>query len=61
MGSVTTQMKLTAPGGKKRLSNVLDSNGIVALDKVFPSTRANRFIELVTYIFETIMPNRSAP
>jgi len=54
LGSVTTQMKLTAPDGKKRLSNVLDYNDIIALAKVFPSTRANRFIEWFTYSDETI-------
>jgi len=54
LGSVTTQLKLTAPDGKKRLSNVMDYNGIIALAKVFPSARANRFIEWFTYSDETI-------
>jgi len=54
LGSDTTQMKLTAPDGKKRLSNVLDYDGIIALAKVFPSFRANRFIEWFTYGDETI-------
>ncbi len=43
--SATTQLKLTAPDGKKRLADVLDYQGIIALVKVFPSQKANRFIE----------------
>ena len=31
--SATTQLKLTAPDGKRRLSDVLDADGIVALVK----------------------------
>lgn len=34
--SATTQLKLLAPDGKKRLSDMLDYNGIVTLGKVFP-------------------------
>lgn len=52
--SATTQMKLLAPDGKKRLSDVLDYNGIIALGKVFPSKKANRFIEWFTYNDESI-------
>lgn len=52
--SATTQMKLLAPDGKKRLSDVLDYNGIIALGKVFPSKKANRFIEWFTYSDESI-------
>mgnify|MGYP000847440050 FL=1 len=52
--SATTQMKLLAPDGKKRLSDVLDYNGILALGKVFPSKKANRFIEWFTYNDESI-------
>ena len=47
-------LKLTAPDGKKRYSSVLDYEGIIALAKVFPSSRANRFIEWFTYSDETI-------
>jgi len=47
-------LKLTAPDGKKRLSNVLDYNGILALAKTFPGKSANRFIEWFTYSDETI-------
>ena len=52
--SATTQLKLTAADGKKYRSDVLDYEGIIALAKVFPSSRANRFIEWFTYSDETI-------
>jgi cell filamentation protein len=52
--SATTQLKLLAPDGKKRLSDMLDYNGIIALGKTFPGTKANRFIEWFTYSDETI-------
>jgi cell filamentation protein len=52
--SATTQLKLLAPDGKKRMSDMLDYNGIIALGKTFPGTKANRFIEWFTYSGETI-------
>ena len=52
--SATTQLKLLAPDGKKRLSDMLDYNGIIALGKTFPGTKANRFMEWFTYSGETI-------
>lgn len=52
--STTTQLKLIAPDGKKRLSDVLDYDAIIALGKTFPATKANRFIEWFTYSDETI-------
>ena len=52
--SATTQLKLIAPDGKKRLADVLDYQGIIALAKVFPSKKANRFIEWFTYSDESI-------
>lgn len=54
LGSATTQLKFLAPDGKKRLSNVLDSDGIIALAKAFPSPKANRFIEWFIHSDETI-------
>lgn len=54
LGSVTTQMKLLAPDGKRRLSNVMSFDQIIALAKEFPSKQANRFIEWFTYSDETI-------
>jgi len=52
--SGTTQLKILAPDGKRRFSDVLDYDGIIALGKSFPSTKANRFIEWFTYSDETI-------
>ena len=52
--SATTQLKILAPDGKKRLSDMLDYNGIIALGKTFPGTKANRFIEWFTYSDESI-------
>lgn len=54
LGSVTTQLKLTAPDGKKRLSNVMDYNQIIELAKNFPNTKSTKFIEWFTYSDETI-------
>ena len=52
--SATTQLKILAPDGKKRLSDMLDYDGIIALGKTFPGTIANRFIEWFTYSDESI-------
>ncbi|HCK99285.1 MAG TPA: cell filamentation protein Fic [Candidatus Marinimicrobia bacterium] len=52
--SATTQLKLLAPDGKKRLSDMLDYKGIIVLGKEFPSKKANRFIEWFTYSDESI-------
>jgi cell filamentation protein len=52
--SDTTQLKVLAPDGKRRLSDMLDYEGIIALGKTFPGTKANRFIEWFTYSDETI-------
>jgi len=52
--SATTQLRLLAPDGKKRFSDVLDYNGIIALGKEFPGKKANRFIEWFTYSDESI-------
>ena len=52
--SVTNQLKLLAPDGKKRLTDVLDYDGVVLLAKSFPNTRASRFVEWFTNSDETI-------
>lgn len=54
LGSVTTQFKLTAPDGKKRLSNDMDYNQVIELAKNFPNTKSTKFIEWFTYSDETI-------
>ena len=55
--SNTTQLKFLAPDGKKRLSDTLDYDGIIALGKTFPGTKANRFIEWFTFSDESIDGN----
>ncbi|MBN2777133.1 MAG: Fic family protein [Bacteroidales bacterium] len=52
--STTTQFKILAPDGKKRLSDMLDFSGIITLGKEFPSKKANRFIEWFTFGDESI-------
>ena len=52
--SDTTQFKIIAPDGKRRLSDMLDYNGSISLGKQFPGIKANRFIEWFTYSDETI-------
>jgi cell filamentation protein len=52
--SATTQLKFLAPDGKKRLADMLDYAGIIALGKEFPGKKANRFIEWFTYSDESI-------
>lgn len=52
--STTNQLKLIAKDGKRYLTDVLDYEGIIALGKQFPGTKANRFIEWFTYSDESI-------
>ncbi len=52
--SVTTQLKLLANDGKRYLTDMLDYNGIIALGKQFPGTKANRFIDWFTFSNESI-------
>ena len=52
--SATTQLKFLAPDGKKRLADMLDYAGIVALGRTFPGTKANRFIDWFTFRDESI-------
>ena len=52
--SVTNQLKLTAPDGKRRLSDALDYDGVILLAKAFPNTRAARFVEWFSSSDETI-------
>lgn len=47
--SVTNQLKLQAPDGKMRLTDVLDSEGVTLLAKSFPNTRASKFLDWFTY------------
>jgi cell filamentation protein len=52
--SATNQLKLIAPDGKSRLSDVLDADGIVALAKVFPNQRAHAFLDWFVYSDNTV-------
>ena len=52
--SVTNQLKLLAPDGKKRLTDVLDSEGILLLAKSFPNNKAGNFLDWFTYSDNTI-------
>ena len=40
LGSATTQLKIYAPDGKKRLADLLDSEGVTALAKHFPNNKS---------------------
>lgn len=52
--SDTNQLKLTAPDGKKRMTDVLDNAGVIALAACFPNTKASRFVAWFTNSDETI-------
>ncbi|MBR4466096.1 Fic family protein [bacterium] len=52
--SATTQLKLVAPDGKRRLSDVLDSDGVIALAKKIPNDRATAFLDWFLYSDSTI-------
>ena len=47
--SATNQLKLLAPDGKRRLTDVLDSEGISALAKVIPNQKATAFLDWFVY------------
>lgn len=47
--SDTNQLKLFAPDGKKRLTDVLDSKGIIELASHFPNNKANKFLDWFLY------------
>lgn len=46
--SVTNQLKLLAPDGKCRLTDVLDTDGVLLLAANFPNTKASRFVAWLT-------------
>lgn len=52
--SSTNQLKLLAPDGKKRLTDTLDSNGVIELAKYFPNNRAMKFLDWFLYSDNTI-------
>ena len=52
--SITTQLKIIAPDWKKRLTDMLDYEGIILLWKNFPWIKANRFIDWFSFSDESI-------
>ncbi len=52
--SATTQLKLNAPDGKRRMSDVLDADGVIALAKKIPNERATAFLDWFLYSDNTI-------
>lgn len=52
--SDTNQLKMLAPDGKRRLTDVLDNDGVITLAKSFPNNKASRFIEWFTNSDESI-------
>lgn len=52
--SGTNQLKMFAPDGKRRLTDVLDNDGVISLAKSFPNNKASRFIEWFTNSDESI-------
>lgn len=52
--SDTNQLKLLAPDGKRRLTDVLENNGFIVLTKSFPNNKSSRFIEWFTNSDESI-------
>lgn len=52
--SATNQLKLTAPDGKKRLTDVLDADGVIELAKLIPNEKAMAFLDWFSYSDNTI-------
>ncbi len=52
--SASNQLKLTAPDGKKRLTDCFDSAGVIELAKNFPNTKATKFLDWFLYNDNTI-------
>ena len=52
--SAANQLKLTAPDGKKRLTDCFDSAGVIELAKNFPNTKAAKFLDWFLYSDNTI-------
>ncbi|MBO4633177.1 MAG: cell filamentation protein Fic, partial [Lentisphaeria bacterium] len=52
--STANQLKLTAKDGKKRLTDCLDSKGIIELAKNFPNQKAARFLDWFLYSDNTV-------
>ena len=49
MVSVTNQLKLSAPDGKKRLTDVIDQKSVTLLAQAVPNNKAVDFLDWFTY------------
>lgn len=47
--SLTTQLKIYAPDGKKRTTDLLDSEGVTDLAKQFPNNKSMKFLDWFLY------------
>ena len=52
--SVTHQLKLLAPDGKRRLTDTLDAQGVYSLAKSLPNQKATASLDWLTYSDNTI-------
>jgi len=52
--SATNQFKLVAPDRKSRLTDTLDSDGVISLAKHFPNNKAMKFLDWFLYSENTI-------
>ena len=52
--SVTTQLRLVSPDGKKRLTDVIQQKGVESLAKAIPNNQATAFLDWFTYSDNTI-------
>ena len=52
--SETNQLKLVAPDGKRRLTDVMDSDGVILLAKNIPNNKVNDFLDWFLYSDNTI-------
>lgn len=54
LGSITNQMKLQAPDGKRRIADVISQDGVNAIATAFPNNKATDFLNWFTYSENTI-------
>lgn len=52
--SLTNQLKLVAPDGKRRLTDVMDSDGVILLAKNIPNNKVNNLLDWFLYSDNTI-------
>ena len=52
--SLTNQLKLVSPDGKRRLTDVMDSDGVILLAKNIPNNKVNDFLDWFLYSDNTI-------